>query len=68
MEHSKKMCGCGSSKHVLKYRYTLDQLREIPDAVEKRIPRMKQWTGLVSGIKDRKTKPCELENSVIIWI
>ena len=48
---------CPEKKLTLKFRYTLQELQEIPAAVNERLPAFRKWTKKVRDKKD--CKPCE---------
>ncbi|XP_063674608.1 lysine-specific demethylase 5B-like isoform X1 [Bolinopsis microptera] len=48
---------CPTSKQTMKYRYTVEELKKLPQDVQKRIPEMREWTKEVSGMKGRSEKP-----------
>jgi hypothetical protein len=41
----------------MKYRYTVEELKRFPEAVQKRIPEMRKWTNEINSLKGRSEKP-----------
>ena len=50
--HVDDMCSCPHLKKVLKFRYTMDELRDMLAAITRRAEGYKNWSDRVEGVLD----------------
>ncbi|XP_063063919.1 lysine-specific demethylase 5B-B [Engraulis encrasicolus] len=54
LHHADQLCSCAPSRYTLRYRFTLDELYPMMDAVKKRAELYDQWAGLVADVLEAK--------------